>query len=601
MELDSGVQPSLSEWTHVAASSDGSEVRLYVDGVLTIAASVDPNYSPYEGGTRIGGEACCAGNVFHGLVDDVSILARTLSADEIQRLQNTGEVIPPTEIAVEFSQAVDSATFNGTDVAVRGSAVARTVQISQQSDTRYRLAFSPAFAEEADYTIAIGPNVFGISGYAMDQDRDRLIAEATDDVFEYVLQVDATGPRVIGQSPQGNIGSSIRYIDLTFDEPIDPRSFKTNDVTLVNPAGSTPQIFSVSALSDTQYRVGFDVQFLNGDYTLSVGPDIADLAGNLLDQNGDGEQGELDDVYQNGFRIAREPLVVSNVTPTLVPGALEFVDVTFSAPIDENSFGPNDVRLIGPRGAEIIFSVTRNDDGSYRIRTAHITADGTYMLRIGPDITDPGGILMNQDGDEISGELADRFETTIVVGGAGPQVVDISVDAIVPAPLSSINVGFSEPVLSSSFTPSDVLLTGPKGEVEVTEISRRADETYVIRFAPLTDTGEFSLAIGPNITDLAFVPMDQDGDGISGEAEDVFNATFRVASSSLTADLAVSHIVAPLESVIADPMAVAWTVENIGNARTNAGDPTTPVNTWADRIVFSTNDVLGDADDVIVH
>ena len=49
---------------------------------------------------------------------------------------------------------------------------------------------------------------------------------------------------------------------------------------------------SVARVSDTVFRVTFPAQTAPGDYTLSVGPDIRDAAGNRLDQDGDGTPGE---------------------------------------------------------------------------------------------------------------------------------------------------------------------------------------------------------------------------------------------------------------------------------------------------------------------
>src|SRR5262249_52743469 len=62
----------LGRWYHVAASCDGTNVQLFVNGVLMGSAAVDLNYVPSAGGTWIGGESCCNG-YYNGLIGAVSI------------------------------------------------------------------------------------------------------------------------------------------------------------------------------------------------------------------------------------------------------------------------------------------------------------------------------------------------------------------------------------------------------------------------------------------------------------------------------------------------------------------------------------------------
>jgi glucose/arabinose dehydrogenase len=77
-----GATLPLNTWTHLAATYDGSNLRLYVNGSLatsflvsgTLAATTDP--------LRIGGNAIW-GEYFSGLIDDVRIYNRALSPSEI--------------------------------------------------------------------------------------------------------------------------------------------------------------------------------------------------------------------------------------------------------------------------------------------------------------------------------------------------------------------------------------------------------------------------------------------------------------------------------------------------------------------------------------
>ncbi|MEW6157554.1 MAG: FG-GAP-like repeat-containing protein, partial [Verrucomicrobiota bacterium] len=84
--VPSGITPSLGTWYHVLATSDGTTAKIYVNGSLRNSAAVDPEYIGTPNGTRIGGEVCCGGNNFPGLIDEVSIWDRALSDEEVTSL-----------------------------------------------------------------------------------------------------------------------------------------------------------------------------------------------------------------------------------------------------------------------------------------------------------------------------------------------------------------------------------------------------------------------------------------------------------------------------------------------------------------------------------
>ena len=78
----------LNTWTHLAATFDGGSLRFYVNGSLvrTVARSgaIQTSSSPL----RIGGNTIW-GEYFRGLIDEVRIYNRALSATEIQVDMNT--------------------------------------------------------------------------------------------------------------------------------------------------------------------------------------------------------------------------------------------------------------------------------------------------------------------------------------------------------------------------------------------------------------------------------------------------------------------------------------------------------------------------------
>ncbi len=82
--IRTGVAATAGTWFHVVATCDGATAKIYLNGELKNSAAVDPNYVGTPTGTWIGGENCCGGANFPGLVDEVSIYSRALPASEIQ-------------------------------------------------------------------------------------------------------------------------------------------------------------------------------------------------------------------------------------------------------------------------------------------------------------------------------------------------------------------------------------------------------------------------------------------------------------------------------------------------------------------------------------
>ena len=96
--LDSGVNPLTGQWQHLAASFDGTTARFYINGVEVASRAVSGAVGT-SNTWRIGAYGSVPGGFFDGLVDNVRIYDRALSASEIQldmvsRIQ--AEKIPPT-------------------------------------------------------------------------------------------------------------------------------------------------------------------------------------------------------------------------------------------------------------------------------------------------------------------------------------------------------------------------------------------------------------------------------------------------------------------------------------------------------------------------
>ena len=145
--------------------------------------------------------------------------------------------------------------------------------------------------------------------------------------------------------------------------------------------------------------------------------------------------------------------------------------------------------------------------------------------------------LLSNDG------LAAGFEASLGAGSvdtSGPHLTahDPAQLASDASPLNMISFTFTKPIDLASFETDgrDLELKNPQGAliapVAVKVVSGSSDMMFVVTFADQSERGEYRLAVGPDITDTAGKPMNQDGDLTNGEAaDDQYSGTVNYAPS----------------------------------------------------------------------
>ena len=129
-----------------------------------------------------------------------------------------------------------------------------------------------------------------------------------------LVTIDTAGARVTA-SDSGVIADARASFALHFDEAIDPGSFTTADAVLTAPGGAAVPVTSITG-GGADFVVHFDSLTEPGVYSIAIGPTLADLAGNAMNQDGDAVGGEVpDDRFVGTLEIAPEAdLVVSAIT-----------------------------------------------------------------------------------------------------------------------------------------------------------------------------------------------------------------------------------------------------------------------------------------------
>jgi len=168
---------------------------------------------------------------------------------------------------------------------------------------------------------------------------------------------------------------------------------------------------------------------------------------------------------------------ITNMTPAVaVTPVVSSVDVAFDQPIQASSFTLADVNLTGPGGALPATGVSLVGGTTWRISFAAQSADGTYTVRVGPNINELAanltGLDQNQDG--LSGDgTNDTFVGSFAIDGTAPTVVG----AYALQNGNRVGLTFSEVVVPAFATnPANYSVNG----AAPTGVALRANGTQVV-------------------------------------------------------------------------------------------------------------------------
>lgn len=131
----------LNTWTHIAGTSDETTLKLYVNGKLA-ASRLGSLGSENEVPLKFGAAGTCGTYPFGGLIDEMAIYSRTLSAEEIAAIYNAGSAgtcdIDTTPDAFTFTDqtggAVNTLTLSNT-ITVSGINSPADISISSCTGT----------------------------------------------------------------------------------------------------------------------------------------------------------------------------------------------------------------------------------------------------------------------------------------------------------------------------------------------------------------------------------------------------------------------------------------------------------------------------------
>ncbi|MBI4760853.1 MAG: lamin tail domain-containing protein [Chloroflexota bacterium] len=281
---------------------------------------------------------------------------------------------------------------------------------------------------------------------------------------------------------------------VTFNETVmgvDPTDFVVTGAT---------GVLSVTAVSGDVYDVmvsGGSLPSYNGVVGLDLSPseDIVDVFGNPLPLI----EPATDETYivDNISPSVMIEQAVGQADPTGMP-PVQFA-VTFSEPINASTFSVSDIRQTGTANF-ITWNITNSGDNqNFTLSAISIGQNGTLIPVIdsGRVADSAGNLNLASGGVDNSVTYQDTIQPTVTINQAGGQA-----DPAIALPIN-FTVVFSEPILASVFTPSDITQTGTATGITWTITNSGDNRIFTVSATTVTVPGTIRPVIPANrVTDL---------------------------------------------------------------------------------------------------
>jgi hypothetical protein len=89
---------------------------------------------------------------------------------------------------------------------------------------------------------------------------------------------------VLSSTPTGIVTAAVSTVEVVFSAPVRPESVAVPNIGLTAPSGVLVSGLIATALSPYRFQISFPAQTAQGDYILTVGPQVVDLYGQPISQ-----------------------------------------------------------------------------------------------------------------------------------------------------------------------------------------------------------------------------------------------------------------------------------------------------------------------------
>lgn len=318
-------------------------------------------------------------------------------------------------------------------------------------------------------------------------------------------------PRVLSVAPSTTQTTPVSSIDLTFTRAMDPATFSiVDDITSFTGPGGVNLLSQITGSSwsngNQTLRITLVPQSIDGQYALTIGPNILSTGGTPMDQDSDGTPGEAtQDQFVATFRYDSLVLAVSSTSPAVastVALPMTTLDVTFNEPIDPASLAATDLTLssgtvasvsvVNPTTARFTLNGLTTETSVTATIAAGAIADvagggsaafsGVYHLDNATTRTLPAFVARNPVGSMVYSSQA--------TGVLGALDTDSFVVALDEGQTLSLAVKPTEAAVRPSVT-----LRGPGGAVIATATASTLGSQAVLQTAPVATSGLYTIDV----------------------------------------------------------------------------------------------------------
>ena len=375
------------------------------------------------------------------------------------------------------------------------------------------------------------------------------------------------GLSVVQFTPLGAVTNNVDHLTLQFSQPIRTSTFTTGDVAISGPGGAVPPagltIQPVVPADGRSFNILVPLLTNEGPYSVSIGPNVLDLAGNPM---GGG-------AYVAAFSLDKTGPRVLSFTPTSpTSNQVGFLEFTFSEALDGSTVNPADLQVVGPdiRHAAAVQSLASN---VWRFTLDAPLSGGSYNLSLGPSIRDLAGNPMDQNQDGIRGHPSqDVFQAVLAV----------VVPDLVPTALSApglAQMGQSVPLVFTMTNQGLAPAPGPWQNTVFLALDNSGSGAQSLGYAVFNGT----LAPGASISvtqtvilpggvsGARFLGVQLDAGGQVVERTKTNNTAYAALPLVISAaDLQVQKVSAPGSAQFGQTISVSFTITNVGSAATFA-------------------------------
>ena len=387
-----------------------------------------------------------------------------------------------------------------------------------------------------------------------------------------------------------NTGSSAIVLDSYLDGVV---SGKLENVSL----GGVLSIATGTELKNISGNFTLKINDLAGNYTIAgndfsqmmldlTGDGVIDLSGNYWGTTNidaiyarlgvDSSTVRIDDVLGRNPNATAFVLESTNLTKNYLAPGQTTVSFIFNSLLDAETVSTDAITFVSTTGKSVAVRNTIVHDNVLTVAFDELTSEGVYTIRFADTIHDvDGNALTSIRNARLMPGIGEQLRITARLSGA--SVVKVAPAGDIAGTLTTFRVYFSKSVDPTTLLDNVKLIAPNDTAIAPTSVRMLNDSTVEFTVPPQTAVGKYSVQISAKVADYAGVLLDQNGNGIDGEANDGFVSTFALTEI----DLAIKDVQVQNKLTSGEVVTVMWKVANESG--------TALMGSWTDGVYLSTD------------